>query len=147
MPFRRATVADLPAFMELHAAFYAEDGYPHDEVEHTEAARVLLETPTYGQVWLAEADGRVVAYFVLVFGYSLEFRGRDAFLDELFVAREWRGRGLGTEALDLAEQLCRAEGIKALHLEVEREKPRTVELYRRKGFEEHSRYLMTRLIG
>lgn len=132
--------------MELHRAFFAEDGYPHDDAAMTEAARVLIETPSYGQIQVAEAEGRLVAYFVLAFGYSLEFLGRDAFLDELYVAPAWRGRGLGQQALDLLEAACRAEGIRAVHLEVERAKPRTIELYRRRGYYEHSRYLMTRMI-
>lgn len=146
MSFRRAEPRDLDAFMELHRAFFAEDGYPHDDAAMTEAARVLIETPSYGQIQVAEAEGQLVAYFVLAFGYSLEFLGRDAFLDELYVAPAWRGRGLGQQALDRLEEACRAEGIRAVHLEVERTKPRTIELYRRRGYFEHSRYLMTRMV-
>lgn len=144
--FRRATIGDLDALMDLHRAFFAEDGYPHDDAAMTEAARVLIETPSYGQIHVYESDGAIVAYFVLGFGYSLEFLGRDAFLDELYVAREWRGRGIGQQALDRVEEACRTEGIRAVHLEVERAKPRTIELYRRRGYYEHSRYLMTRML-
>jgi ribosomal protein S18 acetylase RimI-like enzyme len=144
MRFRRADIDDLDDVVALHGEFYRHGSYPFDEAENREAARVLLETPAYGQVWVAEEEGSVVAYFALAFGYSLEFRGRDAFLDELYVTDAWRGKGLGGEALTIAEEACRAEGIRALHLEVERDNLGAIELYRRRGFVEHTRYLMTR---
>ncbi len=40
--------------------------------------------------------------------------------------------------------MCLAEGIKALHLEVDHTNPRALELYQRSGFVEHKRHLMTR---
>ena len=59
-----------------------------------------------------------MGYLVVAFGYSLEFRGRDAFVDELYVAPTHRGRGLGREALRVAEPCCLEAGVRALHLEV-----------------------------
>lgn len=60
---------------------------------------------------------------------------------------EERGRGLGREALQLMEQACRKAGVRARHLEVERGKEGAIELYRRMGFVDHARHLMTRLLG
>jgi diamine N-acetyltransferase len=77
-------------------------------------------------------------------GYSIEFGGRDAFLDELFVSADSRGRGLGTRALEVAAEACREAGIVALHLEVDHANTAAQRLYRRHGFVDHDRYLMTR---
>jgi hypothetical protein len=38
-----------------------------------------------GQVWVLVRDHQPAGYMVITFGYSLEFGGRDAFIDELFV--------------------------------------------------------------
>jgi GNAT superfamily N-acetyltransferase len=77
-------------------------------------------------------------------GFSFEYRGREAFVDELFIAESHRGRGLGREALEIAEAYCREAGVNALHLEVERHREDALELYRRRGFTDHGRTLMTK---
>ncbi len=48
--------------------------------------------------------------------------------------------------MQIAEAYCREHGVKALHLEVERHRQSAYELYRRAGFEDHDRYLMTKLL-
>ena len=127
--------------------FYAIDGYPFDEA----ITRVALETfvcdAALGALYLIEDQGRAIGYLVLTFGFSFEFHGRDAFLDELFLAEEWRGNGIGTMAMRFLEQRCRDFGVTALHLEVERTNEAGIALYRKFGFADHDRYLMTKWIG
>jgi len=81
---------------------------------------------------------------VVTFGYSLEYGGRDAFIDELWVHERVRGQGIGTRALHMAEAACREQGIQALHLEVERTNAVAQQVYRRAGFVDHDRYLLTK---
>ena len=128
-------------------AYYAEDGYPFVEREAREAIMRLLEDPTLGRLWVATENEAVLGYLALTLGYSLEYRGRDAFIDELYIAPTYRGQGLGARAVDLAEATCRELGVRALHLEVEREKTAAQGLYRRSGFVDHNRYLMTKWIA
>jgi GNAT superfamily N-acetyltransferase len=83
----------------------------------------------------------------LTFGYSLEFHGRDAIVDGLFLVEGARKRGIGTMALTFMSEECRALGIHALHLEVEHSNEAGLALYGKLGFKAHvSRYLMTRWI-
>jgi ribosomal protein S18 acetylase RimI-like enzyme len=107
------------------------------------ALGALIEDERFGWAWVMEDPGPV-GYVVVTIGYSIEFGGRDAFVDELFVSAEARGRGLGTRALEIAAEACRAAGIVALHLEVDRGNTAAQRLYRRHGFVDHDRYLMTR---
>lgn len=144
---RPATRADLGILLQLQAAYYADDGYPFVEAEARGCWERLLEAPDWGRAWVVERESRVVGYSVLTFGYSLEYRGRDAFVDELYVAPEWRGQGLAREALSVIDAACAEAGVRALHLEVERNKERARGLYRRWGFVEHDRVLMTKPIG
>jgi GNAT superfamily N-acetyltransferase len=81
---------------------------------------------------------------VLTFGFSLEFHGRNALLDELYLREEFRGRGLGRASLVRAEEICRREGIRAVHLEVDRVNVRAQEVYRKAGYKDHDRYLLTK---
>jgi ribosomal protein S18 acetylase RimI-like enzyme len=136
---RRATIADLPQLLALQAAYYREDGYAHEPEEARNAWTALLDDASLGEVHVAEGPTGVVGYVVITFGYSLEYRGRDAFVDELFVAEPFRGRGLGRSALEVAEAACREAGARAVHLEVEPDKDQTIELYRRRGFVDKKR--------
>ncbi|PYQ58950.1 MAG: GNAT family N-acetyltransferase [Acidobacteria bacterium] len=125
-------------------SFYADLGEPFEEVRAERALRALLADPSYGAAWVFREDGRAIGYLVVTHGYSLEFGGRDAFVDEVYVVPEMRGRGLGARALVLAEEHCRHQRIAALRLEVHHENRRALALYERNGFEAHDRYLMTK---
>jgi ribosomal protein S18 acetylase RimI-like enzyme len=87
-----------------------------------------------------------VGYAVLLFGYSLEYRGRDAFVDDVYLAPARRGRGLGRTVLEQVESAARELGVRALHLEVERENAAAQALYRRRGFRDTERLLMTKIL-
>lgn len=147
MSFRRAALDDLPALLALQAEFYAHEGYPWERVRAERVMRELLGEPLYGLLFAAVADSAIVGYLVVTFGFSLEFGGRDAFVDELYVEESARGRGLGTEALRVAEQACAEAGIHALLLEVEHVNPRARALYERSGYVAHDRHLMTKWFG
>jgi ribosomal protein S18 acetylase RimI-like enzyme len=143
-PFRPAILADEPTLLELMREFYAQERMPHDEAAARAALRGVLGDSSRGSAVLIEVDGVVAGYLVVCFGWSLEFQGRDAFVDELFLREPFRGRGIGTRALEIAAELCRANGARALHLEVERGNTRAQLLYRRAGFVDRDYYLMTR---
>ncbi|MDD5088739.1 MAG: GNAT family N-acetyltransferase [bacterium] len=144
--FTPATSADVPALLDMMHALYVYDHSPFHKEEHERALRLLIADENSGRVWLIQSDGKIVGYLVLCFGFSLEFRGRDAFVDELFIVESFRGRGIGTEALRFVEQAARALGIKALHLEVAHTNTRAQEVYRKFGYLDHDRYLMTKWV-
>jgi ribosomal protein S18 acetylase RimI-like enzyme len=108
------------------------------------ALEPFLADPALGRAWLFRDGAAAVGYFVLTLGWSLEYGGRDAFVDELFVSRSHRGRGLGRRALEVIDEACRELGVRALHLEVEKDNFPAAELYRKRAFEDHDRRLMTR---
>lgn len=147
--FRPAAEADVDAILEMRRRYYAEDGYPfaEAEAEARQAVVDLIRDDKLGRLWVARDQGRVIGYLAVTLGFSLEYRGRDAFIDELFIEEQARGQGLGRRALEIAESYGRERGVKALHLEVEHHREAAFELYRRSGFENHDRLLMTKLLN
>ena len=123
---------------------YEHEGIPFDLGVSTSALNVLINTPALGEVRLMQEDGEVLGYFALTFGYSLEFHGRFALLDEMYIRDEHRSKGLGRAALNAVEEICREHGIEALRLEVEQSNLHAQSLYRSSGFESHDRALMTK---
>jgi ribosomal protein S18 acetylase RimI-like enzyme len=145
---RRASRADMDRLLGMIRAFYVEDGtIRHVPDRLRRAVEELMDDRSLGRLWLIDAERSGVGYLVAVWGYSLEWHGRDAFVDELYVEPPFRSQGIGSRALTLAEEECRSAGIRALHLEVERTNTRAQELYRRLGYRDHDRYLMTKILG
>lgn len=142
--FRPAVSGDVDAIVAMMRGYYGQDGYTFVESEARAAALMLINDPTLGRLWVARDGDEVVGYVAVALGFSFEYRGREAFVDELLIAESHRGRGLGREALEIAEAYCREAGVNALHLEVERHRENAVELYRRRGFADYGRYLMTK---
>jgi diamine N-acetyltransferase len=146
--FRGAKESDIEQLLAFMQALYQEDGStPFIRPAVHQALRELLDDPDRGRVWLIERDGESAGYLVVTWGFSLEFHGRDAFIDELYVAPAHRGRGLGRQAVGHAEAACRANGVAALHLEVETGNERAHALYRGRGFAERGLRLMTKRIA
>lgn len=140
---RMAAIADLTILLELVKEFHAL-GLPFDEQADRQALENLLTNESLGQVWLVQQDREVIGYIILTFGYSLEYRGRDAFVDEFYLRPNYREQGIGTKTLAFAEDICRSLGIQALHLEADFKNTDAQRLYRRVGYEAHDRYLMTK---
>lgn len=146
--FRPAAEADVPRLLRFMRALYEEDGSTSLREAAAEAAlRRLLADSDRGLVGVIERGGDPVGYVVLTWGYSLEFHGRDAFIDELFIEPEHRGVGLGGRAVEWAEAACRDHGAGVVHLEVEIGNERAHALYRRCGFEERGLRLMTKRLS
>jgi ribosomal protein S18 acetylase RimI-like enzyme len=115
-----------------------------DKTALSAAFRQFLTLPAFGRVWLLCEGNLPVGYIVLTVGFSFEFRGHDAFIDELYIDAAYRRRGYGRRALAFAEERAREMGVNAIHLEVDRGNDPALELYRRIGYQDHDRFLMTK---
>jgi diamine N-acetyltransferase len=144
--FHKFTADDIPATLSLMRQFNAIDKYPFDERERTENLKLLLNNPSYGKLWIIRQGDAVAGYTFLGFGFSFEFKGRDAFVDELFILPEFQGQGIGKKAIDFIIEEAKKDGVKALHLEAETHNERALQLYRNKGFVDHKRFLLTRFL-
>jgi ribosomal protein S18 acetylase RimI-like enzyme len=143
--FREARAQDLPVLLCMMRGLAEHlPAIPFDEGEVGTALGKFLADAELGKAWLIWVGERAAGYVILTLGYSFEFRGRDAFIDELYVAPEFRRRGLGRLAMEFVEERAREMGVNAVHLEVDRENQPARELYRRSGYADPGRYLMTK---
>ncbi len=145
--FRPADDSDIETLLAMMREFYAQDGLRFDEPAARRALHGLIHKSDLGCVFLILEEGEIAGYAALTFGYSLEFHGRDAFVDEIYLRDEYRGKGIGKSALEFLCAVCAESGVRALHLEVERHNTNAQQVYRKFGFKEHDRYLMTKWIS
>jgi GNAT superfamily N-acetyltransferase len=144
---RRAGASDLDALLPLVDAFQREEGYATGDAALRDTVRALLTDAQLGRVLLAREPNGAIGYAALCFGFSIEFRGRDAFVDEIYVAPEARGRGLGRALLRALEAEASTCGVRQLHLEVERGNAGARELYVAEGFAATGRELLTKRLA
>jgi ribosomal protein S18 acetylase RimI-like enzyme len=150
--FRLAVESDVDQLLELMREYYAFDGHGFDPGKARAVLIGLLRDLNLGRAWIIlEADrldgDAAVGYVVLCFGYSLEWLGRDAFVDEFYLREAYRGRGWGRATMDFLEEAARGAGVSALHLEVVRENDSALKLYKKMGFHEHESTFLSKWIA
>jgi GNAT superfamily N-acetyltransferase len=142
-----ARVEDASTVVALMRDFYTEEHLVFDDSLTPRAAHDLLTQPQLGTIVLLSHADTVIGYFALTYGFSLEFHGRFALLDELYLIPSVRGRGWGRHALNLAADTARAAGIAALRLEVNHANTRARATYLKSGFSDDHRDLFTRWLS
>jgi GNAT superfamily N-acetyltransferase len=147
LSFKSADPSGVETLLLMMREFYAHEELRFDELAARGALEGILGNAEFGRVFLICASDEVAGYTVLTFGYSLEFHGRDAFVDELFLHQRFRGQGIGARTLEFLAEVCREKGVAALHLEVERKNAAAQTTYRKFGFADHDRYLMTKWLN
>lgn len=137
----------LEKLLAMVEAFHAEEGLETSPEHRRAGIEPLLEGIPYGAVYIIGPTRAPIGYIVVTFGWSVEFGGMDGFVDELYIRPPVRGRGLASEVLiELPKTLAQA-GIKALHLEVDRDNAQAQRLYQRTRFQPRDRYmLMTKVL-
>jgi diamine N-acetyltransferase len=146
LQFREATLQDEAALVPMMRSLDEHETYAirFDESAVRAAFRQFLSLPSFGRAWLLYTGPALVGYIILTIGFSFEFHGHDAFIDELYIAPDYRRRGFGRQAIAFLEQKAREMGVNAVHLEVDRGNDPALELYRRTGYRDHDRFLMTK---
>jgi ribosomal protein S18 acetylase RimI-like enzyme len=135
---------EIPTLLEMMREFYSQQEMRFDEPAASQAVNRVLENPDLAQIYLIFRGTELAGYFALTFCFGLEFHGRFALLDELYLREAFRRQKLGNAVVAFAEDLCRKAGVKALRLEVGRENQGAQSLYRAAGFKEDERNLMTK---
>ncbi|MEY8837744.1 GNAT family N-acetyltransferase [Cribrihabitans sp. XS_ASV171] len=133
---------DLDRVMTLVTAFHVEEGLEGTDETRRAALQPLLDGIPHGCVYLIGPVRAPLGYVVITFGWSLEFGGMDAFVDEIFIRPAVRGRGIATEVLVSLPKALAPAGVRALHLEVDRGNETAQRLYARAGFRGRERYML-----
>jgi len=135
----------LEKLLPMVEAFQSEAGIEMSDDHRRAAILPLLEGIPHGTIYLIGPARAPIGYIVISFGWSLEFGGLDGFIDELYIRRAVRGRGMATDVLLALPRALSQAGLRALHLEVGRDNEAAQKLYLRTGFKtRETHHLMTR---
>jgi GNAT superfamily N-acetyltransferase len=140
-PYFEPVSNDFEPCLNLMRAYYEFESIEFD----LSRARLALEQlirENHGRAWTLQLEGKPAGYFIVLYGFSLEYGGRVLELDELFVVAEFRGHGLGRSILGFVEAQAREFGAVVLSLETEPDNENAQAFYGRHGFTKLERQLM-----
>lgn len=137
-----AKPADLAKLCDMVAAFHTEEGLSSTEESRQAGVAPLLDGIPHGAAYLIGPARAPMGYIIVTFGWSVEFGGMDGFIDEIYVRPAIRNRGIASEVLSALPKALADAGLKALHLEVDRQSEGTQRLYMRAGFAARERYML-----
>ena len=140
--FKPSVLADVETIVPMMQEFYAIDNYPINIEVSKALLQEFISSENLGQSWLILSDAEIVGYIILTFIFSFEYQGKIAFLDELYLTKKMRGKGLGTKALEFIQSESQKLSLKLIYLEVEQRNEKAQKLYFASRFELHNRKLM-----
>ena len=144
MDIRRAKPDDIPQLLSLIRRYW-----DFESIEGFAALRIelvlkeLLEgSLPRGSIWVAESQGALAGYLIVVLVMSVEHQGLMGEIDELFVLPESRGHGLGARLLAAAEAELAQRGCVRLQLQLAIGNRRARSFYERLGFGARAGYVL-----
>jgi aminoglycoside 6'-N-acetyltransferase I len=139
----RTTRADFNAVLPLLERFFAEEGFDTPRAQIGERLLELIEAAD-SAVFLAWVGERAVGVATVTTSTGIEF-GLSAELEDLYVAPEVRGSGVGSALIGAVKDWCRSLGCSVVEVVVTPEGQAAhnlMEYYRARGFQETGRTLL-----
>ena len=144
--FKEYSAEDKFDVLEMMTSFNKIDGYEFDRLIGEKNVSEFTSNRSLGRLYLIQHQQKNIGYIILTFGFSFEYKGRDAFIDEFFIKEEYRNKGIGKLAIDFIEAESANLKVNAVHLEVEPHNLNANKLYLKKGYKSNDRTLLTKRI-
>lgn len=140
MSVRSARAGDAGAVADAVAALLEELGGRRPVRAELEAeVAALLADERVGELLVAEEDGAIVGVLAASWQRAIHVPGPYATIQDLWVEREWRSRGIGAELVAALAARARERGVARLEVGLPREDfpalEQTEAFYRGAGFE------------
>lgn len=135
MNIRLATAADIPVLCELLGQLFAQEAdFQPDSRKQERALCAILVNADAGSLLVAEENGDIRGMVNLLFTISTAEGGPVAWLDDLVVHRDHRGRGMGPALMQAAQAHAAERGCLRITLHTDNDNLGAQALYRRSGF-------------
>lgn len=138
-PLKKSDIEEIVPMME---DFYAIDNYPIEAETTKKLFETFVADQSLGHCWLISYDKTVVGYVILTYIFSFEYKGKIAFLDELYLNENARGKGIGKKTLEFVRNQAHQNDLKLVYLEIEPHNAVAKKLYLSNDFTIHNRQIM-----
>ncbi|MGZ5050778.1 MAG: GNAT family N-acetyltransferase [Methylobacter sp.] len=131
-----ASRQDIPELCDLLAVLFSQEAEftPNPEAQ-SRGLGLIIDNPELGLILAARQSGRIVGMVNLLYTVSTALGERVALLEDMVVAPDARGAGVGSRLLQQAVELARRNGCKRITLLTDRTNESAQRFYRKHGFD------------
>lgn len=127
---------DLPQLVALLGVLFAQEAdFTPDAAKQKRALEAILAEPRIGRIYVAREAGRIVGMVSTLYTISTAEGGKAAWLEDMIVLPECRGRGIGAALLEHAVVAARDEGCLRLTLLSDEDNALAHAVYAAEGFQ------------
>jgi GNAT superfamily N-acetyltransferase len=132
-----AAAEDLPALAGLLGELFAlEADFRPDRNRQLAGLRLILDHPAIGRLFVLSVDDRIAGMANALITVSTAEGRYVVLLEDVIVARPFRGKGLGRRLVEHVCAWARREGMGRVTLLADRDNAEALAFYARLGFEE-----------
>ena len=140
--FKNLKSEEIDTISKMMKDFYAIDNYPIDLEVSKKLFQEFISNENLGKAYLIFDESEIVGYVILTFIFSFEYQGKIAFLDELYIQKSSRGKGIGKETISFIKKEATKLNVKLIYLEVENHNEIAQKMYLANDFVIHNRKLL-----
>lgn len=132
---RKMIDADKNIVIDMMRRFYNSPAVITNGSEKIFAANVdaCLKNSAYLEGYVFVVDEKIIGYGMITKSFSTEFGGECIWIEDIFIEKDFRGKGFGTRFLNFVKEKY---PDKSLGLEVESDNVKAVAAYKKFGFKE-----------
>ncbi len=143
-----ATIEDLPSLAELLMdLFTQESDFRPDYNNQMRGLRLILEQPSRGRIFVLRSANRLIGMINLLFTISTAEGGFVIVLEDLIIAKNFRGQGMGGELLRYALDYVRQKGFLRITLLTDRISAGSLSFFEKHGFQRSDMVPMRLFLG
>lgn len=133
--FRKIRNEDAEVFFQMAEEFYHSDAvlHPIPSKHHIDTFHEMMRSDVYLEGYIFEYEDKPVGYALTSKMYSQEAGGITLWIDEIYIVKEYRSKGLGKTFLNYLKEVLDSSVVR-LRLEVEEENKGAIKLYENLGF-------------
>ena len=127
---------DLAELVDLLGMLFIQEAdFVPDAAKQKRALEMILGDPRIGRIYVAREGGRVVGMLSTLYTVSTAEGGKAAWLEDMVVLHDYRGRGIGAALLSHAVVGAREEGCLRLTLLSDEDNAQAHSVYAAEGFQ------------
>lgn len=140
---RKMTTDDKETYYKFARMFYNTGAMPQDISEEkateltTRIFSEIMRSDVYLEGFIFAEENKPVGYAITSKSFITELAGLNLWLEELFVLKEYRSKGIGRKFLEYLKENI-DDSVCRIRLEVAKDNERAKKLYKELGYKDHS---------
>jgi ribosomal protein S18 acetylase RimI-like enzyme len=132
---QQATEAEAAQLCKLLSLLFAQEtDFKPDTRRQSRGLRLILNQPEVGIIYCATKGKSVIGMVSVLFTVSTAEGGRAAWLEDMVVHPDWRGKSIGAQLLHEAINRVRAAGCTRITLLTDSTNDAAIHFYEKAGF-------------